>query len=78
MRFLLMAVLGVSTLAASALTMPGAVLAQTPSSPAAAQPQAPVGHRQPRAQDVPSDQSEATKAEDRALDKALKSICRGC
>jgi hypothetical protein len=44
--------------------------------------EAPVGHRQPKATDVPPDQQ--TDAErkqkelDRALDKKLKSICRGC
>jgi hypothetical protein len=51
---------------------------------------APVGHRQPGAKDVPRDQGyqpgqpgqpsdtiEMSK-EDRALDRALKNICRGC
>jgi hypothetical protein len=42
---------------------------------------APVGHRQPSAKDVPRDADgkpiEMTK-EDRALDRALKGICRGC
>jgi hypothetical protein len=42
---------------------------------------APVGHRQPTAQDVPSDiqARERTRSkEDKALDDALKNICRGC
>jgi hypothetical protein len=47
--------------------------------------QSPVGHRQPQSKDVPRDQSasndndpyKATDA-DRALDKALRGICRGC
>ncbi len=45
--------------------------------------EAPVGHRQPKAGEVPKEQ-ELTPAEkrqkelDEALDKKLKSICRGC
>ena len=42
---------------------------------------APVGHRQPSAKDMPSEAKaapvEQTK-DDRALEKALKGICRGC
>ena len=51
-------------------------------------PQAPVGHRQPRASDVPnatSDlpnqknlSSDPVSKEDAILDKKMKSICRGC
>lgn len=43
-------------------------------------PQAPVGHRQPRASDVPSAQEKnyTESAEDKALDRKIKSICRGC
>ena len=44
---------------------------------------APVGHRQPRASDVPSETKDAEspmKADpaDAALDRKIKSICRGC
>jgi len=45
--------------------------------------EAPVGHRQPKAGEVPQAQ-ELTEAEkrqkalDQALDRKLKSICRGC
>lgn len=42
---------------------------------------APVGHRQPRRADVPnlSAQEQAERSsEDRALDRKIKSICRGC
>lgn len=44
---------------------------------------APVGHRQPRAGDVPneknlSDPKEPVNKEDALLDKKIKSICRGC
>jgi hypothetical protein len=45
-------------------------------------PQAPVGHRQPRASDVPNEKNmnanDAMNKEDAALNKKLKSICRGC
>jgi len=45
-------------------------------------PQAPVGHRQPRAADVPDDKNmnpnDFLTKENAALDKKLKSICRGC
>ena len=42
-------------------------------------PPAPVGHRQPRASDVPSNQEKnyTESAEDKALDRKIKSICRG-
>jgi hypothetical protein len=43
---------------------------------------APVGHRQPRAADVPDDKNmnpnDFLTKENAALDKKLKSICRGC
>lgn len=46
-------------------------------------PPAPVGHRQPRANDVPSeknlsDPNDPLSKENQALDKKIKSICRGC
>ncbi|HLZ03664.1 MAG TPA: hypothetical protein VKR55_16145 [Bradyrhizobium sp.] len=46
-------------------------------------PQAPVGHRQPRASDVPdesklSNPNDPVNKEDALLDKKIKSICRGC
>jgi hypothetical protein len=42
-------------------------------------PAAPVGHRQPRTGDVPSEKNvDKLDAEDAALDKKIKSICRGC
>ena len=45
--------------------------------------QAPVGHRQPRAGDVPDEKdlggmNDSMSREDVALDRKLKSICRGC
>jgi hypothetical protein len=44
---------------------------------------APVGHRQPRASDVPneknlSDPTDPLSKENAALDRKIKSICRGC
>jgi hypothetical protein len=45
--------------------------------------EAPVGHRQPRADQVPSEKNlnnpnDPLNKEDAALDKKIKSICRGC
>lgn len=45
--------------------------------------QAPVGHRQPRPSDVPSeknlsDPNDPLSKENAALDRKIKSICRGC
>jgi len=45
--------------------------------------QAPVGHRQPRASDFPDEKNlsnpdTTANKEDAALDKKIKSICRGC
>ena len=47
-------------------------------------PQAPIGHRQPRASDLPDEHeknllnaNDAMSKEDAALDKKIKSICRG-
>jgi hypothetical protein len=60
---------------------------KTGSSGAANQPpsgrEAPIGHRQPRAGDVPSeknlsDPNNPFNKEDAALDRKIKSICRGC
>jgi hypothetical protein len=45
--------------------------------------EAPVGHRQPRVGDVPDEKNlgsptDQANKEDAALDKKIKSICRGC
>ena len=45
--------------------------------------QAPVGHRQPRPSELPSeknlsDPNDPLSKENRALDRKIKSICRGC
>ena len=65
------------------LTMGPAAVAQTgnPSAKRAEPLPAPVGHRQPRADQVPTENSAATDAEkrqDAELDRKIKSICRGC
>jgi hypothetical protein len=46
-------------------------------------PEAPIGHRQPRAGDVPNEKNlsnpnDPMNKEDAALDRKIKSICRGC
>jgi hypothetical protein len=46
-------------------------------------PEAPVGHRQPRADQVPSEKNlsnpnDPLNKENAALDRKIKSICRGC
>jgi len=45
--------------------------------------QAPVGHRQPRSTDAPNDRNmsnmdDSISRDDLALDRKIKSICRGC
>jgi hypothetical protein len=80
----------IMTIALLALIGGPAAMAQTGSntgSPGAANPapmrEAPVGHRQPRAGDVPSeknlsDPNDPLSKENALLDKKIKSICRGC
>jgi hypothetical protein len=46
-------------------------------------PQAPIGHRQPRADQVPSEKNQTSPndllaKENAILDRKMKSICRGC
>ena len=66
------------------MVMAGPAIAQTGTSSATKGGPwpAPTGHRQPRLDQVPSDKdnsaTEAAKREDAALDRKLKSICRGC
>jgi hypothetical protein len=50
---------------------------------AGASREAPVGHRQPRVDQVPSEKNlsnpnDPVNKEDAALDRKIKSICRGC
>jgi hypothetical protein len=78
-----------ATMAIMLLIAGPAALAQTGSgaSSRASQSQsmrdAPIGHRQPRADQVPSeknlsDPNSIVNKEDAALDRRIKSICRGC
>jgi hypothetical protein len=86
MRKLLMTKL-LMTMMLLALSASPAAIAQTGNQPTASPRQgplpAPVGHRQPRADQVPSeknlsDPNNPVNREDAALDKSIKSICRGC
>jgi hypothetical protein len=90
MRKLLTAKL-IPTMALLALVGGPAAMAQTGSntgsSGAAIRSQtpreAPIGHRQPRADEVPSeknlsDPNDPLSKENAALDRKIKSICRGC
>ena len=67
------------------LTIGSAAMAQTGGSSAKRDGPlpAPVGHRQPRADQVPEGKNnptatEAEKRQDAELDRKIKSICRGC
>lgn len=80
-----LALLGASAALAQQGTGAGGTGPANPSVPPALTPDsrvignAPVGHRQPRAADVPSStESPADSAADKALDRKIKSICRGC
>ena len=75
------------TAAQPGATVPGMAAPQgVMSQPGAAAPAgivggAPVGHRQPRAGDIPPQDrnpNDPMTKEDEALDKKIKSICRGC
>jgi hypothetical protein len=73
----LLALIGVPTAIAQTGTGSGA------SKSGSGVPSAPVGHRQPRAGDVPSEKNlgnpnDPINKEDAILDKKIKSICRGC
>jgi hypothetical protein len=85
----------ITTIALLALIDTSAAIAQTagsrnPSAPPPSTsdkqllPEAPVGHRQPRADQVPSeknlmgDPNDPINRENAALDRMVKGICRGC
>jgi hypothetical protein len=84
----------ITTIAVLALVGSSAAIAQTAGSrnPAAPPltnsagqvlPEAPVGHRQPRADQVPSEKSlmdpnDPINQENAALDRMINGICRGC
>jgi hypothetical protein len=85
----------ITTITLLALVDPSVAIAQTAGSPNRAAPPstnsgqqllpdaAPVGHRQPRADQVPSeknlvDPNDPVNRENAALDRMVKGICRGC
>jgi hypothetical protein len=79
-RLALVATLLILGSAATAQTTTTRSPSATPSRPI---PEAPIGHRQPRADQVPSEKNlnnpdDQANREDAALDRKIKSICRGC
>ena len=85
----------ITTIALLALVDTSVAIAQTAGSPNSAAPpatnpdqqlvvnEAPVGHRQPRADQVPSekdlmDAKDPINQENAALDRMINGICRGC
>lgn len=71
---------GVSSVSAQSGAIPSPNLT-TPPPQGQTLPQAPVGHRQPRAGDLPNQQGTSQAAIDRddaALDRKIKGICKGC
>jgi hypothetical protein len=84
----------ITTIALLALVGTSAAMAQTAGTPNPAPaplmssnlqsiPEAPVGHRQPRADQVPSEKdlmnpNDPINQENAALDRMIKGICRGC
>ena len=69
--------------AAIAQTGGGGTSTVVKNQPPATARDAPIGHRQPRVGDVPpeknlDDPNDPLSRENRALDKKIKSICRGC
>ena len=81
-RLVTVAALGILSSAATAQTgSPGSP--RSSANPSQPIPEAPIGHRQPRADQVPSeknlsDPNDQANREDAALDRKIKSICRGC
>ena len=81
----------IATIALLALVDTSVAIAQTAGNPAAHRStnsgqqflpgDAPVGHRQPRADQVPSEKNpmdDSINRENAALDRMTKGICRGC
>jgi hypothetical protein len=70
-------------LGSAAMAQTGTKSQSNSANPLGTVPEAPVGHRQPRADQVPSEKdlnnpNDPVNREDAALDKKIKSICRGC
>jgi hypothetical protein len=83
MKRIMLAVSLVALLGGTAMAQTGAKGSTSGGASSGSLPQAPIGHRQPRASDVPSeknlsDPNTPVNKEDALLDKKIKSICRGC
>ena len=82
MRNLFVITVGVFLASVSLTFAQGSKKSNTEQAPAAATgvPQAPIGHLQPRRDAVPppADNGYQESAEDRELNRKIKSICRGC
>ncbi|KRQ03054.1 MULTISPECIES: hypothetical protein [Bradyrhizobium] len=84
MKKIMVAASLVVLLGGAAIAQPAAKGSTSGGASSGSVPQAPVGHRQPRAGDVPneknisSDPNDPLSKENLALDKKIKSICRGC
>jgi len=88
MRLKMLRTIVIATMALTLLIGGTAAIAQTKGAgtsgaPSSTIPEAPIGHRQPRADQVPSDKSltnpnDPLAKENAILDRKMKSICRGC
>ena len=83
MKKIIVAVSLVALLGGAAVAQTGTKGSTSGGASSGSLPPAPVGHRQPRVGDVPneknlSDPNNPVNKEDAALDKKIKSICRGC
>lgn len=83
MRKLTLTIFALSMIAASGAsaqsTSSGAAMKSSTPPPTRAVGNAPVGHRQPTAADVGNQPNPAELSpEEKALDRKIKSICRGC
>ncbi|MBR0974078.1 hypothetical protein [Bradyrhizobium japonicum] len=83
MRSIILALSLVVVFGGAGFAQTGSKGSNTSGQSAGSPPPAPVGHRQPRAGDVPSeknlsDPNDPLSKENQALDKKIKSICRGC
>jgi hypothetical protein len=67
--------LGLATILSAAIATPALAAGETATRPWSA----PVGHRQPRAADIPqSVSSQSLDQEDIDVDRKIRGICRGC
>ena len=83
MKKIMLAASLVVLLGGAAVAQTGAKGSTTGTTASGSVPPAPVGHRQVRPSDVPNeknlnDPNDPLSKENQALDKKIKSICRGC